>query len=248
MPLPTRAELGRPLTWSEADDVIEQVNDNKSEIDAHYLSLTSLDGRMGVAESDINALESRIGFTGRYPIVISGTNAYHLIGAISNPTFTNAGKTTNSTFYIPFSVPRDLKIASLYVNVTTGGSRTCFFAIYNNKIESNEDVPNTRLAGITSGFSAASTGYAGNTMASYTLTAGVLYWLGFGIQSSGSGTPQFSHTPVANVAQVLGYPAGSLGTAYTHRSESGAVIPATAGSTTLSDQPILAPFAVFSRP
>ena len=244
MPLPTRAELGRKLTWQEADDVIIAVNGNTEAIDEHADELTSVGSRLGIAESDIDALQLIAAFSGgRAPMARGGSNALFDLGAITaGGTYTAGGVNVGSTYYMPFSVPRALSLSHLYCNVTTAASRSAYLAIYSNKTVSGEDLPDSRLAVLTASLSA--TGYAGGALGTpLALDPGRLYWRALSVVNTGSGSAQVSYTPASVLAQAMGYSASALGNAYLRRIASESA-PATAGSTTLETT---VPPAIFAR-
>lgn len=244
MPLPTREELGRRLTWQEMDDVIVRVNENTETIDEHTDALTSVDLRLDTAESDIDALQVLAAFGGgRAPIARGGSNALFDLGAItSGGSYTSAGASVANTYYTPFSVPRALSLSHLYCNVTTAASRSAYIAIYSNKTVGGEDQPDARLAVLTASLSA--TGYAGGALgAPLALDPGRLYWRALSVINTGSGSVQVSYTPASVLAHALGFPASAFGNPYLRRVAS-ETAPATAGSTTLETT---VPPAIFAR-
>ena len=106
-----------------------------------------------------------------------------IAGELTNASLGTLPLNTNRQYYYPFVVPRRVDLTGLRIHVTTASSGSAEVGIYSSTTVSGADVPGTRLV-LGSGLTTGTTGDQTATV-SYTLYAGILYWVAL----VASGTP-----------------------------------------------------------
>jgi len=102
-----------------------------------------------------------------------------IAGAVGGSALVTQALTAARVYYIPFSVPRRIRLSSMGVSVSTASAGTGTLGIYANDGSAVYDHPGTLLATTTTG--AINTGATGTKTASIdiVLEPGVVYWAGF---------------------------------------------------------------------
>jgi len=102
-----------------------------------------------------------------------------IAGAVGGSALVTQALTAARVYYIPFNVPRRIRLSSMGVSVSTASAGTGTLGIYANDGSAVYDHPGTLLATTTTG--AINTGATGTKTASIdiVLEPGVVYWAGF---------------------------------------------------------------------
>jgi hypothetical protein len=152
------------------------------------------------------------------------SSAPKVVGDVAGATLTSANLTASRLYFFPLVVPRNVVLTGLRIWVASGGGGyVVSVGIYGNATVNGNDAPGARLASV-SNLNAGSSGNKDGAL-SYTLMAGVLYWIGL-ISNAATGLESMSATgSQTSLGRLSG---GTTSIGYLYASGSGSTLPDTA--------------------
>jgi hypothetical protein len=152
------------------------------------------------------------------------SSAPKVVGDVAGTVLTSANLVASRLYFFPLVVPRNVVLTGLRILVASGGGGyVVSVGIYGNATVNGNDAPGTRLASV-SNLNAGSSGNKDGAL-SYTLMAGVLYWIGL---ISNAATSLESLSAAGSQTSLGRLSGGTTSIGYLYASGSGSTLPDTA--------------------